>query len=220
MNVQLAALQPGRAREEPLLFGQDIHDGLGQQLTGAAMLAEVLRDKLMQKNIPETEDARHVATLLQKARQQCRRLARDLHAVAAEPLELTSSLEQLARTVTSAGVECLFDCVAPVRLRDQAKSVHLFTIAQEAVNHAIHYGRCRRLKLRLSAPEGFIRLEIRSDGRRWFRQAKRMQMGVGLQIMKSRSEAMGGTFKVRSLHPRGARIVCLVPVGRSRRKKQ
>jgi signal transduction histidine kinase len=218
MNVQLAALKPGQVGEEPLLFGQEIHDGLGQQLTGAAMLAEVLRDKLKHKNIPETEDARHVATLLQKARRQCRQLAQDLHALATAPLMLTSSLEQLARTVTSAGVECLFDCPSPVRLRDQSRTVHLFNIAQEAVNHAIHYGRCRRLKLRLSAPDGFIRLEIRSDGRRWFRQAKRKQMGMGLQTMKSRSEAMGGTLKVHSLRPRGTNVVCVVPVARENRK--
>jgi two-component system, LuxR family, sensor kinase FixL len=219
MSVQSAALKHGREGEEPLLSGQDIHDGLGQQLTGATMLAEVLRDKLNQKNIPETEDARRVATLLQKARQQCRQLAHDLHALATEPLVLTSSLEQLARTVTSAGVECLFDCPSPVRLRDQSRNVHLFNIAQEAVNHAIHYGRCRRLKLRLSAPNGFIRLEIRTDGRRWFRQAKREQMGMGLQTMKSRSTAMGGTLKVRSLRPRGTKVVCVVPIARNHRKK-
>ena len=71
--------------------------------------------------------------------------------------------------------------------------------------------RARQITLGLKAENGSLDLEVTNDGRsRAPRRPK--QQGIGLQIMKSRSEAMGAVLQVRSLAPRGTLVRCSVPL--------
>ena len=193
-------------------IGQDIHDGLGQQLTGVAMLADALLDKLKSKKIDEAEDARRVMLLLQQARSQARRLAHGLQPVPSESDGLMFSLKELAETVTNLGVDCRFQSPGPIHLHDNLKATHVFRIAQEAVSNALRHGKCQRIWLSLSASNGFLRLEIRNDGRKFIVRRKKKSGGIGLQLMKFRSETMGGTLQIHPLARGGALIACTIPV--------
>ncbi|MDE3068646.1 MAG: PAS domain S-box protein [Verrucomicrobiota bacterium] len=202
------------SEREQRRIGRDIHDGLGQQLTGVAMLADLLQEELKQKSLPEAAAARRLEELVREAQVYSHKLVCGLYPVTADPHGLMNSLQQLAETVTSLHrVDCRFNCSPAVRLHDNVKATHLFRIAQEAVNNAIRHGRCRQINLLLSVQNGFLRLEIRNDGRRWFAQPQRRTDGMGLQTMKFRSEAMGGTLDIRPVNPHGTSIACLVPVG-------
>ena len=66
-------------------IGQDLHDGLGQQLTGLRYLNNVLHEKLAQKSLPEADDSERLGQLLEQAKSQVRQLARGLHPVAIIP---------------------------------------------------------------------------------------------------------------------------------------
>jgi PAS domain S-box-containing protein len=200
------------SEREQRRIGQDIHDGLGQQLTGIAMLADALQDKLKSKKLDETEDARRVTLLLQQARSQTRRLAHGLQPVVPDPDGLMLSLKELAESVTNLGVDCRFQCPAPVRLHDNLKATHMFRIAQEAVGNALRHAQCQKIRLSLSASNGSLCLQIYNDGRKFLIRTKTKSRGMGLQLMRFRSEAMGGTLQIHPLAPGGALIACMVPV--------
>ena len=123
-----------------------------------------------------------------------------------------TAMRQLADNVARLhNVVCRFDCPRPVLIADNVVATHLFRIAQEAVNNAIQHGRARQITLGLKADNGSLDLEVTNDGRsRATRRPK--QQGIGLQIMKSRSEAMGAVLHVRSLAPRGMLVRCSVPL--------
>ncbi|HEX5399007.1 MAG TPA: hypothetical protein VFY06_08155 [Verrucomicrobiae bacterium] len=193
-------------------------EDLGQQLTGTALLAQVLLDKLEQRNVPETKDARRLADLLHEARRQCHQMARGLPAAAGRPPRLNTVLAELARTVTEAGIACRFRCPSPIRLQDPDKTAHLFRLAQEAIRLAIDHGRCRQIQLQLRARNGFVRLEIRHDGRGWQLPSNRKPDGPALQRLRFRNLAAGGTLETRALRPRGALLACVVPLARRRRR--
>jgi signal transduction histidine kinase len=200
------------SEREQRRIGQDIHDGLGQQLTGVVMLADALQEKLRSKKLDEAEDARRVILLLQQARSQTRRLAHGLQPVQPDPDGLMLSLKELAETVTSFGVDCRLQCPVPVCLRDNLKATHLFRIAQEAVGNALRHAQCKKIRLSLSVSNGFLRLEIHNDGRKFLLRRKKKSRGMGLQLMKFRSEAMGGSLVIHPLAPGGALVACTVPV--------
>ena len=82
------------AREQRRI-AQDLHDGLGQHLTGIAFMSKVLEEKLSDKTLPEAVEAAKIVKMVNQAIDNTRQLARGLHPVAAEPLGLMSALQKV-----------------------------------------------------------------------------------------------------------------------------
>ncbi|MEW6303994.1 MAG: PAS domain S-box protein [Verrucomicrobiota bacterium] len=195
-------------------IGRDLHDSLGQQLTGMVFLNNVLHEALVQKSLPEAMAAGRLGQLLELVKSKVRHLAHGLHPVFPEPQGLMSSLQQLAETVGQLhGINCRFDCPQPVMVADDGAATNLFRIAQEAINNAIQHGHAREITLALTSHNGTIQLEIRNNGRAW-RGQRPKKPGLGMQIMKYRTELMGGVLEVRPAPGRGVVVSCSVPAPR------
>src|SRR5262245_3303027 len=88
-------------------FGQDLHDGLGQHLTGVAFLSKALQQRLEAKQLPEASDATKIASLVSESIGQARALAKGLAPIALEDGGLAAALTQLAWTTSNVfGIEC------------------------------------------------------------------------------------------------------------------
>src|SRR5208282_6070666 len=74
--------------QEQRRIAQDLHDGLGQHLTGIAFMSKVLEERLSDKSLPEAVEAAKIVQMVNQAIDNTRQLARGLHPVAAEPLGL------------------------------------------------------------------------------------------------------------------------------------
>src|SRR6202166_2160166 len=152
------------AREQRRI-GQDLHDGLGQHLTGIAFMSKVQEQKLMEKGSPEAGDAGKIVNLVNQAIHKTRELARGLLPVVADAEGLMSALEQWAGEVEDLfAVSCRFQCLAPVLIHDDTMATHLYYVAQEAVNNAIKHGHARHIVIRLAAVKHQGTLTIQDDG--------------------------------------------------------
>lgn len=198
-------------------IGQDLHDGLGQHLTGIAFMAKVQQQKLAEQNLPEAEEAGKIVELVNDAISKTRQLARGLLPVVSDDHGLMSALQFHADEVTHLfGVSCRFQCEQPVLIEDEGKATHLYHIAQEAVNNAIKHGHPRNIVIRLFAGESRGTLMIKDDGTGIAHPSAR-NSGVGLHIMNYRSGMIGGTLEVRREAPsRGTVVTCLFPVNGDR----
>src|SRR5262249_55010279 len=98
-------------------------------------------------------------------------------------------------------------------------ATHFFRIAQEAVANAIEHGRPRKITVALSANNGTIQLQVLND-RRVDRNNHYHGRGLGLQIMKSRSEAMGGVLEVRPVGRNTMLVHCSVPATQTERRSK
>jgi PAS domain S-box-containing protein len=200
------------AEREQRRIGQDLHDGIGQQLTGLMLLNDTLLGRLAEKAPSEVGDGRRLAELLGEVRAQVRQLSRGLQPVWQVPDGLMTALSQLAEgTSTLHAVECRFCCKNSVMVEDNLVATHLFRIAQEAVHNAIRHGCAKRITINLTANEGAILVIVEDNGRGLAPGNLEHSDGLGLQIMKSRCEAIGGQLTVGSANPRGTRIECRVP---------
>lgn len=200
------------SEREQQRIGQDLHDGLSQQLTGIVFLNATLRETLATQGRLEAGEATRVGELLVQAQADLRQVARGLQPVAPAADGLMIALTELAESVTGrCRVTCRFECPRPVLVHDNTRATHLFRIAQEAVNNALRHGHPRNIAVSLTETEGTLVLQVQDDGR-GVRLAHRNPAGLGLRIMKSRSEAMNGQVEIGSARRRGTVVRCTVPL--------
>jgi PAS domain S-box-containing protein len=196
-------------------IAQDLHDGLGQHLTGIAFMSKVLEEKLSDKSLPEAVEAAKIVKMVNQAIDNTRQLAHGLHPVAAEPLGLVSALKKWAAEVeTLFGISCSLRCEKPVHIYDVNAATHLYRIAQEAVNNAIRHGKSKNIAISLSAKSGAGVLDIHDDGA-GFPKKPPSQPGAGLSIMNYRADMIGGSLKVQQNEDRGVTVTCTFPIRRT-----
>jgi PAS domain S-box-containing protein len=199
------------AREQRRI-GQDLHDGLGQHLTGIAFMAKVHEAKLAEQNRSETEDAAKIVKLVNEAIHKTRELARGLLPVVSDSHGLMSALQLWAAEVQDLfGVSCRFQCETPVLIHDDVMATHLYHVAQEAVNNAIKHGEPRNVLIQLTAEQGRGKLLIKDDGKGIAENPVKTE-GMGLHIMNYRAGMIGGTLEVRRDISQGTVVSCIFPV--------
>lgn len=205
------ALLDVSAREQRRI-GQDLHDGLGQQLTGIAFMAKVLEKKLSETD-PETgAEAEKLVRLVNESVRKSRELARGLLPVMSDAQGLMSALQLWADEVEDIyGISCTFQCSCPVLIRDIAISTHLHHIAQEAVNNAIRHGGAKHIAIRLSTENETGTLQIVDDGV-GIPENRGNSHGMGLHIMTYRSTMIGGRIEITRNTDRGTTVSCSFPV--------
>ncbi len=200
------------AREQRRI-GQDLHDGLGQHLTGIAFMTKVQEQRLIEKNLPEAGDAAKIVGLVNDAIHKTRELARGLLPVVSESRGLMSALQQWAGEVEDLfRIRCRLECSTPVLIDDDAAATHLYYVAREAVNNAIKHGRARQIAIRLSADRGQGMLSICDDGCGIDDTAPGSK-GMGLHLMNYRARMVGGSLDVQRVAGAGGTIVtCWFPL--------
>ena len=198
------------SEREQRRMGQDLHDDLCQQLAGIEFLSKALQQQL--KTQPLAAKAGEIAELIRAAINYTRQLARGLAPLELEAEGLMRGLQALAtRTTDLFKVDCALECPATVLVQDPATSTHLYRIAQEAVANSIKHGKATRIRIALAAkPEG-AELTIRDNGGGHLPEAS-SSSGMGLRIMRYRSDVIGGSFAMHSNDPTGTVVVCTFPL--------
>lgn len=188
-------------------IGHELHDGLGQQLTGIAFLSKALSQKLAAQNLKEAIEGAQIVTLINQAIAETRQLARGLQPVEIEEHGLMSALEELAGNIEKMySIHCELIAGMPVALQDNAAANHLYRIAQEAANNAIKHGHATHISIELSAPGGKIQLCIRDDGTGFQPEMPTAETGMGLQIMRYRANMIGARLDIESAPGIGTQI--------------
>jgi PAS domain S-box-containing protein len=191
-------------------IGQDLHDGLGQHLTGIAFMSKVLEQRLAEKSLAESADAAKIVKLVNEAIHKTRELSHGLLPVLSNSQGLMSALEQLAGEVEDVfRISCRFECRTPVLLRDDAVATHLYHIAQEAVHNAIKHGRARKIVLALARVEDRLVMTVADDGVGF--PDNPSSTGMGLHIMSHRAKVIGATLDLRGRPARGTLVTCAFP---------
>jgi PAS domain S-box-containing protein len=198
--------------EEQRRIGQDLHDGLGQHLTGIAFMSKVQEQKLAEKGLAEAVEAARIVTLVNEAITRTRELAHGLLPVISDAHGLMSALKRWAAEVEDLfKISCSFWIDEAVLIHDANVSTHLYRIAQEAVNNAIKHGQAKNILISLIPGNEYGTLRIENDGASLPEPAAN-DSGMGLQIMNYRARMIGGSLKVESGRVRGVTITCVFPL--------
>lgn len=192
-------------------IGQDLHDGVGQRLTGAALMAKALSRRLAGR--PEAEQAADIAGEINEAVAETRALSRQLFPAAADAEGLPAALRDLAAsTARLAGVECTCDWDDDLPLpsvppgEGTPAPMHLYRIVQEAVANAVRHGRARNIRIAGRRDGGHGLLEVVDDGVGFGATAGSPTMGLGLRTMSYRASQLSAELKAGEEYVGGSAV--------------
>ncbi|MEW6237293.1 MAG: sensor histidine kinase [Candidatus Omnitrophota bacterium] len=189
-------------------IGQDLHDGLGQNLTGIGMLMKSLQRKLAAKSLPEADEMdrlmRHLSDTIQKTRD----LAKVLCPVSLEKQGLIMALQELAEEMRELyEIPCRFQWNPSVEFHNPDFSLHLYRIAQEALNNAVKHSQATSLDMVLEIDGGRYYLLIRDNGEGIGARAAHTE-GMGVKLMFYRANLIKGSLEVTNRPEGGTDVRC------------
>ena len=178
-------------------IGQDLHDSLGQILTGIGFISKMLEQKLLAKSLHEAEQAAEITKLVSEAVGQTSSLVKVLNPVRLHEDGLSFALEELAYNMKRIfGVTCDFKCEEPVYInKDESIVKNLYRIVQEAINNAIRHGGAKNILICLASSNPGVTLTIQDDGS-GFSDSSKDNGGQGLKIMKYRAKTIGASLHI------------------------
>jgi PAS domain S-box-containing protein len=186
------------SEREQQRFGRELHDGLGQHLTAAAIQAELLaRDLEEAGQHAAQQQAEQVEAMLSQAVADTRMLARGLFPVDIDGDGLKAALEEFTTsTQRQLRRACTLECSQPVDISDQEVAVHLYRIAQEAVNNAVKHAPASAIVVLLhQQADGGVRLRISNSPHAEGADRGQAATGIGLHMMQHRARLIGGRFR-------------------------
>jgi PAS domain S-box-containing protein len=192
-------------------IGLDLHDDLGQRLSGVALMTKGLEIKLEREKNCLAKDAANVHQLVQEAMNHASGLARDLTTLDLKGSDLSDALGSLALQAKDLfDIVCIFTSEDVVPALEPSVVGQVYKIAQEAVTNAIKHGKAKKVGIQLAAkPEGVV-LTVENNGRP-FPDLNSQATGMGLKIMNYRASLIGASLQVTSLGSKGTRVVCTIP---------
>ncbi len=198
------------SEKERKRIGKDLHDSLGQNLTGISLQLKLLENMLQESNSNEEVDiARRIQDMVNQSIKQTRNLAKNLLTVTLQNQGLSVALKELCLQI-----ENLYDCKIDYTLQlenditDEVLATQLYHIAQEAITNAKRHGNADEVDILLKEEDSEYYLQIRDDGKGMERHHTQ---GLGLKIMEFRSNIINGRLSIFENDQKGTTVVCRVP---------
>jgi signal transduction histidine kinase len=200
------------ADRERRRLGQNLHDSLGQHLTGTALAAEVLREKLATRAAAEVPDADKVVRYLEEGIDLTRNLARGFFSPELDADGLSVALQGLAANITERfGVQCNFSGNEAVTVRDATTATQLYHIAQEAAMNAVKHANASKIDILLANSDGKFDLTVTDNGD-GFPDKLAQPPGLGLRLMAHGATLIGGKFVIDRNRNGGTVVTCKLNV--------
>ena len=188
-------------------IGQDLHDDLGQQLSAVGMLTSALERELRREGNPRADSVAQLGVRIKQAVNTTRGLAKGLYPIELEKGGFIVAIQELARvTQASSGVECILRGKATFPLGETA-AIHLYRIAQEAVNNALKHAEPHRIVIDCTTVTGIPTLTIENDGLA-FRKPRSRRHGLGLHILEYRAGLLGAEITISPGSRGGCKLTC------------
>jgi PAS domain S-box-containing protein len=215
----LAAHLQSIREEERKLITRDIHDELGQALTGFKMDLAWMRNRLKDEPPepgPLLEKIESLGGMIDETANTIRRLCAELRPGVLDDLGLVPALEWQAREFTRrTGLACEFTCIAKDLLVDAEQSTAVFRIFQEILTNVARHAQATRVSIIVKASMGWLILDARDDGRGILESEIAGASSLGLLGMRERAIAIGGQLEIRRGTIKGTTVSLSVPLNTS-----
>lgn len=189
-------------------IGQDLHDGLGQMLSGIGLLSRHMVKRLKAESHPLSVDMEEIADLLKESDDFSRNLAHGLVKIDLDRGGFNAALEELVRqSVRLFRITCEFKASNEINLNERTSAEHLYRIIQEGINNAVKHGQADHVIVSALENRSFLRFQIKDNGI-GFPTNWREKEGMGVRIMEYRARLIGAHIDISNNMNKGATITC------------
>lgn len=213
MNTQLrelsASLQDVREQERSRI-ARELHDELGQELTGLKLDFSWLRSRLKEGRPAEPEKVEEMRRSLDASIASVRRISTELRPLILDDLGFGEAVAWQAREVAKrSGLDIELHLPAASKVKSDALATALFRIVQESLTNTVRHAKATQVKISLTEQAHAVRLTVTDNGIGFDEHQKKS--GVGLHSMRERAMAVGAEFNISSTNRQGVEIVVTLP---------
>ncbi len=197
------------SEHEQQRIGQDLHDGLCQQLAAIGCAVHALAEDLQTQGVAAAQDAALVVESVQQAVADARDLARGIFPVHVDDSGFSVALKELAgNTSRLTGVAIVIEESGEIQIDSPKVAMHLYRIAQEAVANAVRHGRAREIVISMSRCGDVLEMRLEDNGTGMAADKTAMGRGMGLRTMRYRAQSMGASFEITPRSAGGTCVCC------------
>ena len=197
--------------QERTRISRELHDDLGQQLTGLKLSLSWLGNRIKEGRETAAQNVDDMRHQLDTAIASVRRIAAELRPRVLDDLDFAEALTWQTREFTRhSGLDVSLNLEAAEQVKDNESATALFRIVQEALTNVVRYAQATQVVINLRQREDHVELRIHDNGIGFDSSVRRG--GVGLVGMRERCIAIGGEFGIVSQLGQGTTIVVSVPL--------
>jgi len=198
--------------KEQARIAREIHDELGQALTGLKFELSSLAQRLRGRPGGLAKRAADLTALVDQTIQDVRRISSELRPALLDDLGLVAALEWHTREFAKrVRIQCKFEALGQPPDVDPDLRIALFRICQEALTNVVRHARAAAVRVVLDARGDRIVLEVRDDGI-GISPAHAGGGSLGLLGMRERARAFGGKLEIESVSGGGTLVRAEIPL--------
>jgi signal transduction histidine kinase len=199
------------SEREKRRIGEDLHDMVCQELTATALFLKSTATRIAADSAAAAKTLEESAQTVNRNVVIARELAGGLQAIELAASGLKNALRNLAAQACekNRGLKCHFKCARGVSIPGDPAALHLYRVAQEAVNNAVKHSGAKNILISLDRNSEHICVSVQDDGKGFV--PKRRGKGLGLHMMRYRANALGGELKIQRRKTGGMDITCVIP---------
>ena len=195
-------------REQQRL-GQELHDGLCQQLTAIGFMARATALRLKNHRVAQVEDLEKIAQLINNSVTAARNIARDLYKEEVDAAGFVNALQALTQRKIWR-IPCRFDLKTELKIEEDTVASQIYRILREALMNANKHSHATQIGLEVRRRKNGLIFAVTDNGVGFSAKTKSEQ-GLGLHIMQYRAQSIGARLRLESPRNGGARVVCSLP---------
>jgi PAS domain S-box-containing protein len=189
---------------------RDLHDSVTQRLYSLVMLTEAARLELGLKG--EGDQMKFVEEFGFSARQALKEMRLFLYKM--QPVDMRGGfvnvlMHRLDAVEGRAGLEIDLKVEPDISLNAETE-LHLYMIAQEALNNIIKHANASKIAVHYKITDGYVSLIIYDNGDGFLQEANQLG-GLGLRNIRERVELIGGNMQLKSTEGKGTTITVVLP---------
>jgi signal transduction histidine kinase len=192
-------------------LAHDLHDGLGQHLTGLGIQTQLIRKQLQETAPEQSRQMRELERRILETTNFARKLARGLDRLVEADDSLVEALELVvSESHRLVGVKFEKDLEADVETPLREITLHLCHILEEAINNAVRHGAASSIRVRLRRDGEWGELSIEDNGSGEVGQLEASE-GLGLRAMRYRARQIGGNIRFQDSGRGGVAVLIRFP---------
>ena len=209
-KVRAASLMEGQEGERKRLAA-DLHDGIGQMLTGLRLHSEKVKSFDF-TNIKQAKSFNELQNLIQETIEATRTVSFSLAPSVLSDFGVVPAIRILTEQVSKINSMTFNIQAENINRLPEAIETSLYRITQEAIHNATKYAKSDFINIQLSGNEHFVELIVSDNGEGFdLKSVKNKMGGSGLKNMQARAELLNGTFKIQSEIGKGTSIKIEIP---------
>jgi PAS domain S-box-containing protein len=197
--------------DERQRVARNLHDSVSQLMYSLVLSAQAGQNYIdSDRRVELNQTLQSISNTAQQALLEMRLIIYELRPVELEHRDLVDALRhRLDYVEKQAGFVVSFDASPSIKIPEPIKEAY-YRVAQEALNNVIKHAQAKNVNIQIKLRKGRVVMEITDDGAGF--DLQHVQKGIGLDSMKSRAGAIGGSLTIFSEPQKGTKVVISAPL--------